>query len=126
VGDDGPQGNPKWSWGEEVLAFELYLNVGMAAARHPSVVELSEYLRSLPLHEDAAKTKSFRNPNGVARKLADIGTRDPLHPQRKETTGSRLDRAIWERFGDNRAEVLAVARAVRERQAAGNADADVV
>lgn len=85
----------------------------MANDEHTAVVELSQYLRSLPLHPASARTSSFRNPNGVARKLADIGTRDPRYPDRKQTSGSRLDREIWTRFGDDLSEVPLLAREIR-------------
>ncbi len=102
---DAPQGNPNWSWDEEVLAFDLYLDVGMVDSEHPAVLELSNYLRSLTIHPAEARAASFRNPNGVARKLADIGTRDPKYPDRTPTSGSRLDQEVWDRSGDDLSKV---------------------
>lgn len=112
---DAPrQGNPDWTWDEEVLAFDLYLRVEMVNDEHTDVVQLSQYLRSLPLHPVGARASSFRNPNGVARKLADIGTRDPRYPDRKQTSGSRLDREIWARFGEDLSTVPLLAQQIRD------------
>ena len=105
------QGNPPWTWDEELLAFDLYLRTGAVGDQHPAVQDLSAVLRSLPLHPLAARSETFRNPNGVARKLADIHTHRPGY-EGLPTNGSRLDVAIWERFGDRPDVVHSLARAI--------------
>lgn len=97
-----------------MLAFDLYLRVGLVNDVHSEVIALSELLRTLPLHSPETRSKTFRNPSGVARKLADIGTRDPLFPERKQTSGSRLDREIWVRFADDRTKGKETAAIIRE------------
>src|SRR5690349_18621117 len=94
--DDAPrQSNPPWTWDEEILAFDLYDRVGMVNDRHPDVIALSVLLLELPIYPSEARTGTFRNPAGVARKLADIGTRDPRNAHLQPTSGSRLDREVW-------------------------------
>jgi 5-methylcytosine-specific restriction enzyme A len=76
---------PNWGWDETLLAWDLYLReyagrVGpsgaprYADAAHPSVIALSEELRSLPsVHpEDVRRRTDFRNPAGVARKVQNL------------------------------------------------------
>ena len=117
MASDAAQSNPDWSWDEQILAFDLYRRIGMAGNSHPEVIELSSLLRSLPIHSESVRTASFRNPNGVARKLADIGTRDPAHPERKKSSGSRLDERIWEEF-DGSGLFASIAERIRTASAA--------
>jgi predicted HNH restriction endonuclease len=107
------QNNPYWTWDEEILAFDLYIREGLLSDGRPEVIELSDLLQELSIHPPESRTPTFRNQAGVARKLADIGTRDPRHPERKQTSGSRLDEEIWERFGDDPSEASALANEIR-------------
>lgn len=106
------QRNPDWSWDEQILAFELFLRIGAVGANHPDVIKLSNHLRSLPLHSIATRQDTFRNPAGVARKLADIRTHQPGYGG-KPTSGSRLDTLIWKEFGNDPASVNAVTERIR-------------
>ena len=71
------QSNPDWIWDEQILAFDVYLEHGVPSKGHPVVIELSQTLRSLPIHPIEIRGSTFRNPNGVGRKLADIHTHRP-------------------------------------------------
>lgn len=106
------QSNPPWTWDEQILAFDLYIREGLLRRNRPEVIELSELLQRLTIHPLESRGPTFRNPAGVARKLADIGTRDPSY-RGQQTSGSRLDREIWERFGDNPSEASALANEIR-------------
>lgn len=68
-----------WTWEETVLA-------GWAAARNewrgvnmrtPVVQELSEILRSLPIHDAAGRPDDFRSPGSVGRKINSIRAARP-------------------------------------------------
>jgi len=91
-------GNPKWTREEVILALELYHRVSdsIPGPSDERVVSLSQELRSLPYHSDAAKKASFRNPDGVAFKLQNI---------RQVATGhglgntSKMDREVWGEYG---------------------------
>jgi 5-methylcytosine-specific restriction protein A len=57
-------GNPKWSRDETILALDLYFQCEgkIPSKSDDRVVELSKLLRNHPLHQDAAKNSTFRNP----------------------------------------------------------------
>ena len=103
------QSNPDWTWEEELLAFATYIRYQTQGdSNHPAVHQLSELLRSLPIHNASVRAPTFRNRNSVARKLADIHTHQPGFPG-KATSGSRLDREIWLQFGNQIPEALRIA-----------------
>ncbi|MFJ3096015.1 HNH endonuclease [Streptomyces hydrogenans] len=84
----------------------------------PQVLELSDLLRSLPLHGDAAADQRFRSPNSVSRKTTDIATAHPHHAG-PMTKGGRATREIVADFLEHPSEMLAAARALREGVASG-------
>lgn len=107
--NESRQSNPDWTWEEEILAFTTYIrHQTQGDSNHPAVERLSELLRSLPIHDPAVRSSTFRNKNSVARKLADIHTHKPGFAGRP-TSGSRLDREIWLQFGDQIPEALKIA-----------------
>jgi 5-methylcytosine-specific restriction protein A len=110
--EGGSQQNPDWTWDEQVLAFDLYLRHGAIGDEHPLVHELSQLLQDLPIHPPETRMATFRNPNGVARKLGDIHTHQPSYTG-KPTSGSRLDTEVWERYGHDRVRLERVAATIR-------------
>jgi len=92
-------GNPNWTRDEVILALDLYHTCGgqLPGPTDDRVCELSALLRAFPHHSNAARQKSFRNPDGVAFKLQNL---------RSVATGaglkntSKIDREVWEEFGD--------------------------
>ena len=84
--------NPPWAWDELVLACDLVARNGWKwlNATDRRVIELSELLQRLPIHSPAERGVKFRNPNGVARKTADIATQHPDY-RGKPTNGGALD-----------------------------------
>ena len=72
--------NPSWARDELILALDLYLREGQLDAADPSVIELSAVLNALPIHTDRPDREKFRNPNGVAMKLANFAALDPGYP----------------------------------------------
>ena len=120
----GASRNPAWTWDEQILAFDLFLREGWLDRRHPAVEELSAVLNALTIYPASSRTPSFRNPNGVGRKLADIQTHQPGYAG-KQTSGSRLDREVWERYGHQPRFVAQLANAIREgAQLAGGREED--
>ncbi|RVC76860.1 HNH endonuclease, partial [Mesorhizobium sp. M2A.F.Ca.ET.046.02.1.1] len=105
-------GNPDWTRDETILALELFFESDMGRLRSadPRVQLLSDVLRALPYHEDAARNERFRNAAGVAFKVQNL---------RSVVTGkglqnvSAMDRAIWAEFGDRREEVVRLAALIR-------------
>ncbi|MDG0853055.1 HNH endonuclease [Roseateles puraquae] len=113
-------GNPNWTRDETILALNLYLSVGgqVPGPDDPKVIALSERLRALPVHREAVKRDTFRNPAGVAFKLQNI---------RQVATGSGLgnvsamDRSTWEEFGGSPLLVQRMANAIADQVASGEA-----
>lgn len=105
-------GNPNWTQDETILALELYqqLHGVIPSKTDPRVIELSETLRSLPLHDSAATRMTFRNPDGVVFKLQNL---------RAVAVGmglqnvSRVDRQVWQVFGERPEYVAQIATVIR-------------
>lgn len=107
--------NPDWTRDEVVLACDLVARNGWRCltAKDPKVVELSELLRRLGLHSRENYGPDFRNPNGVARKTADIATQHPEY-QGKPTHGGRHDSSVLEEFLRDPDAMSQLANAIRE------------
>jgi 5-methylcytosine-specific restriction protein A len=104
--------NPDWTWDEELLVFDVYLKLGCVGRKHPAVIELSAILRSLPIHPEDTRAETFRNTNGVERKLGDIHTHRPGYTGRP-TRGSTIDSDVWTKYGDAPDLVHQLAGAIR-------------
>jgi 5-methylcytosine-specific restriction enzyme A len=91
--------NPDWTEEEITLACDLVAHNGWRALpdTDPGVIQLSALLRGLPIHPPQERLPTFRNPNGVGRKTADIATAHPDYPG-KPTNGSQLDKAVLNAF----------------------------
>lgn len=106
-------GNPNWNRDETILALEAYFALGgkNPSAKDPLIIALSETLRALPYHGEAARKPTFRNADGAAFKVQNLRSRE---------TGkglgnvSRMDREIWDEFGSNPAEVARLATLIRQ------------
>lgn len=79
---------------------------------HSDVVALSTLLNRLPIHAPDVRGASFRNPNGVAMKLANFRSLDPTSAGAGFTRGNRLERAVWEQFAEEPRALAAAAQAV--------------
>lgn len=105
-------GNPNWTRDETMLALDLFkqLDGKVPSPKSKEVKALSEVLRSLPYHAEAAKQPTFRNPDGVGFKLMNI---------RQVATGkglgnvSNMDRQVWAEFGQRPDEVHRIADAIK-------------
>jgi 5-methylcytosine-specific restriction protein A len=106
--------NPPWTREEETLLLDVYLTYGMVGATHPAVKELSLLLNAMP-HQEGAPT--YRNPPGVAMKLANLASLDPSHIGAGLTRASRLDRELWDELAGNPAELARLAREIRSKHA---------
>lgn len=105
-------GNPNWTRDETILALDLFqqLDGNVPSPKSKEIKDLSEILRSLPYHAEAAKQPTFRNPDGVGFKLMNI---------RQVATGkglgnvSSMDRQIWAEYGTRKDEVHQIAKAIK-------------
>ncbi|MDR9367266.1 MAG: hypothetical protein RI575_18165, partial [Balneolaceae bacterium] len=73
--------NPKWHRDEIILALDLYsrMDSGKMNKSHPDIIELSEILNRLPIHEVRPDEAKFRNPSGVNMKLNNFKAFDPTY-----------------------------------------------
>jgi 5-methylcytosine-specific restriction protein A len=106
--------SPTWSNDELILALDIYTQHGLLDDEAPRVVALSELLNSLPIHADRGEQTTFRNPNGVALKLANFAALDPGYPGKGMTRGGKRDKEIFSRYHSAPRELSAVALAIRQ------------
>ena len=91
-----PRRNPPWAEEELILALDLYLREGLLDDKDQAVIELSGDLNALTVHSERPDAFRFRNPNGVALKLANFAALDPNYGGRGMTRGGRRDAEVWE------------------------------
>ncbi|MFB6828625.1 HNH endonuclease [Streptomyces hydrogenans] len=109
-----------WVRDELLLACALVVENGWRELRQndPRVHDLSDVLRSLPLHGDAATDPRFRSPNSVSRKTTDIATAHPDYAG-EATKGGQPTRQIVSDFLEHGEDLLAAAAALRQGIASG-------
>jgi 5-methylcytosine-specific restriction protein A len=105
--------NPTWAWDELILALDLYLRHGLVDDRDSRVIELSEVLNELPIHTVRPDEERFRNPNGVALKLANFAALDPSYDGVGMSRGGKRDATVWDRYHDCPDELLEIAAQLR-------------
>lgn len=133
--------SPAWHRDEVILALDLYVRSGclgggtLPLKADPAVVEVSRRMNALPIWGQAERADTFRNPAGVALKLANLRAieRDLALEQRLPgaqdlpsgmASYSRLDRIIFEEYFGRWEDVRLEAEAIWE--AAGFAEASLV
>lgn len=96
--------NPKWHRDEIILALDLYFRTeaGHIHARNPEIIELSEILNKLPIHEIRPDAEKFRNANGVGLKLSNFLAIDPDYHGKGMVSYSNLDYEIFMEFTNER------------------------
>ena len=112
-----PLQNPDWTWEEDVLALDLFVSSGASGGgplpgkTDPKVHQLSVTLRHLPIHPQDRRGEDFRNPPGVALKLANFRAVERVVKRERQLPGaealpagmpaySGMDRAVWEHYFD--------------------------
>jgi 5-methylcytosine-specific restriction enzyme A len=105
--------NPSWTHDELILALDLYLRDGLLDDTDSRLIDLSDTLSALPIHSDQTYASTFRNPNGVALKLANFAALDPAYPGAGMRRGSQLDGEVWDRFNNDRASLHQLAELLR-------------
>jgi 5-methylcytosine-specific restriction protein A len=113
---------PAWTEDELVLAGALVVknNWRELRTRDVDVQELSELLRSLPVHEPEARAlPGFRSPDSVSRKTTDFMTNHPLYAG-KATRCGKPTLLMIEAFTKREAEMLQAAEAIEEGIASGD------
>jgi 5-methylcytosine-specific restriction protein A len=106
-------GNPNWTREEVILALDLFFDCAgsVPSENDDRVKDLSKLLRSFPHHSHASRKESFRNAAGVVFKLQNL---------RQVATGkglgntSKVDREVWEEFGNNPLQTKEIAKLIRD------------
>lgn len=106
--------NPAWKRDELLLALELYLERGQLGPEDDDVIELSSLLNRLPLHTDRPDVDKFRNPNGVALKLANFRSLDPSETAKGMDRGGKGDKEVWAEFSNNFDQLKIITVAIKE------------
>ena len=103
--------NPPRTADELVLALDLYFEHGWLDDTDPRVIELSSVLNALP--HTALDATTFRNPNGVAMKLANFLALDPAYDGVGLTSSGRRDGEVFDAWKDRRADLHRLAESLR-------------
>lgn len=108
--------NPKWHRDEIILALNLYFNMepGQIHARNPEIIELSEILNKLPIHEERPDEVKFRNPNGVGLKLSNFLAIDPDYHGKGMESYSKLDKEVFDEFYNDRHGLKQIAETIKQ------------
>ncbi|MDV9188417.1 HNH endonuclease [Streptomyces sp. SR27] len=113
-------GQISWVRDELLLACALVMENDWHELRQNDlrVLELSDLLRSLPLHGNAAADSRFRSQNSVSRKTTDIATAHPDHAGGATKGGRPTQRVVADFLADPQG-MLAAAHALRAGIASG-------
>jgi 5-methylcytosine-specific restriction protein A len=106
--------NPNWTRDELILALDLYFRVPDArgSKSHPECVKLSKILNELPIHRGNAHSDTFRNANGVGMKLSNFLQYDSTYSGKGLTSGSQLEKEIWDRYASKQKQLRQAAEAI--------------
>ncbi|MGW0787579.1 HNH endonuclease [Streptomyces sp. NPDC002911] len=107
---------PAWAHDELLLACALVVENNWNELREgdPRVLDLSDMLRSLPIHEGAAQTiPTFRSVGSVSHKTTDLASNHPAYAG-APTRGGRLDKEVIAAFIARPSEMLGAAAALRQ------------
>ena len=111
--------NPTWVRDELILALELYLKEGQIGPENPKVIALSDVLNALPIHTTRPDIEKFRNPNGVALKLANFRAIDPNDPATGMSAGGKGDKEIWTEFSTDKNKLEKAVQAIVDSASEG-------
>lgn len=106
---------PNWSEDELILALDLYLSHGQLPASAAETLALSNLLRRLAGASLSEYGTSFRSPDAVAMKLANFAALDPGYAGSALQHGNQEDKIIWDRFADDRPNLVQVANSIKAR-----------
>ena len=107
--------NPKWTRDELILALDLYFRVNPlhTTKKNPAIIELSKFLKQLPIHTARQDSERFRNPNAVHMKLCNFLRLDLEYSGKGLSRGSKLEESVWREFASDRARLAGTAWAIR-------------
>jgi len=91
---------PKWAEDELILTLDLYFKIksGEKKHSHSTLKEMSGNLRGLNIYPEFKDNTTFRNINGISRKLGNFSAIDPDYEGKGLYACSLLDREIFMKF----------------------------
>ncbi len=106
---------PSWHRDEIILALDLYrtLDSKDMTKNNPKVIELSELLNKLPIHEQNIQNEKFRNTNGVQLKLSNFKAIDPDFKGKGMSSYSKNDKKVFFEFMGKNEELHAIANQIK-------------
>lgn len=110
-----------WTEDELILAGALVVKNGWQELRahDPRVIELSDLLRSLPIHDESVRADpKFRSPGSIKAKTSNFMTNHPAYSG-TATKGGRSTTAVIKAFIENEAYMLSVAHTIEANARAG-------
>lgn len=108
--------NPAWTVDELLLALDLYVNHPRARSvkGDPHLSEVSNLLRSLPIHQVRPDPAHFRNVNAVYLKLQNFKAVDPDFEGVGMRAGAGVrEHALFARYADRPRELAHLAAAIK-------------
>jgi 5-methylcytosine-specific restriction protein A len=102
-----------WVKDELILALEIYFKHGLLDKSSVEIRDLSDVLKSLPIHFAEQRDDNFRSPASVALKLANLANHDPTYTG-KRTNGSALDGIVFSEWVGKEAELSQTAFLIRK------------
>ncbi len=109
---------PGWTPEERLLALDAYLDHGLASKTSEAVISLSAELIERAFHPDAGTRDNFRNPAGVALKLANFASLDPEHDGKGMDRVSAGDRQTWDEYAGDHDLIREVVARIRQGHSA--------
>jgi len=107
---------PPWAIDEWILALDTYFMLKPNGIRHDNslIIELSQTLRSLPIHGDARNDKTFRNVNGMVIQLYRFIEFDPNYNYITILNSrSKFQRKVWDMYSQDKGRLHEVALAIK-------------
>lgn len=106
--------NPPWTREELILSLNLFFKTKPSkfTSSNPDIIELSNTLRKLSAFPNPPDIETYRNPNGVAKKLSNFLRFDPTYEGTGLTRGGKLEEKIWEEFAGSRLELESAAKKI--------------
>lgn len=107
---------PRWHRDEIILALDLYytLEPKEMDSKNPKVIELSDILNKLPIHEERTENTKFRNPNGVGLKLSNFKAIDPDFEGKGMSSYSKRDKEVFFEFKEKNNELKSIANQIKK------------
>jgi 5-methylcytosine-specific restriction protein A len=104
-----------WKRDELILALDLYFRVDVRRKKQmlPSLTELSNVLKRLPLYAESEKEENYRSIDAIYMKLCNFLRLDPKYSGKGLRSGAKLDQEIWDRYSGSREELERVADLLR-------------